>query len=64
MAQAASDVAISKHRSLFTQTRRQGLEEKMTSEEYDSPLLCLETADLLLKGQLLCRGYENTAMTP
>jgi hypothetical protein len=38
MAQVASDVAISKHRPLFTQTR-QGLEKKMTSEEHEKPLL-------------------------
>jgi hypothetical protein len=34
----ASDVAISKHLPLFTQTR-QGLEKKMVMEEYDNPLL-------------------------
>jgi hypothetical protein len=36
--QVASEVAISKHRPLFTQTR-QGLEKKMMSGEYDN--LCL-----------------------
>ncbi len=38
MTQVTSDVAISKHRPLFTQTR-QGLEKKMMSEEYDNLLL-------------------------
>ena len=38
MTQVTSDVAISKHRPLFTQTR-QGLEKKMTSGEYDNLLL-------------------------
>jgi hypothetical protein len=38
MAQVTSDVAISKHLPLFTQTR-QGLEKKMMMEEYDNPLL-------------------------
>ena len=33
-----SDVTISKHRPLFTQTR-QGLEKKITSEEYEQELL-------------------------
>jgi hypothetical protein len=36
--QVASDVAISEHRPLFTQTR-QGLEKNMMSEEYDNLLL-------------------------
>jgi hypothetical protein len=36
--QVASDVAISKRRPLFTQTR-QGFEKKMMSEEYDNLLL-------------------------
>jgi hypothetical protein len=49
-------VALSKHRPLFTQTR-QGLEKKMTSEEYDYLLLWrLETANLGLKGQQLLAG--------
>jgi hypothetical protein len=38
MYQVASDVAISKHLPLFTQTQ-QGREKKMTSEEHDSPAL-------------------------
>jgi hypothetical protein len=38
MAQATSDVPISKHRPLFTQTR-QSLEKKMMREEYDNLLL-------------------------
>jgi hypothetical protein len=36
--QVTSDVAISKHLPLFTQTR-QGPEKKVTSEEYDNLLL-------------------------
>jgi hypothetical protein len=40
MVQVASDVAISKHLPLFTQTQtRQGLEKKMMSEEHDNLLL-------------------------
>jgi hypothetical protein len=38
MPQVASDVAISKHRPLFTQTR-QSLEKNMMREEYDNLLL-------------------------
>ena len=63
MTQVASDVAISKHRPLFTQTR-QGLEKKMTSEEYDNLNIALETVNLGLKEQLLGKGYKGTAMTP
>jgi hypothetical protein len=35
----------------------------MASEEYDNPV-ALQTVDLGLKEQLLCKGYKNTAMTP
>jgi hypothetical protein len=40
MPQVTSDVvAISKHRPLFTQQTRQGLEKKITSKKYDNLLL-------------------------
>jgi hypothetical protein len=62
MAQATSDVAISKHLPLFAQTR-QGFEKKMMMEEYDNPLPWrLWTCGP--EGIVAVKGTKNTAVTP